>query len=72
MAIGLFWVSADWNNGTGFSIPTLLSSAWRPLEEIVAIVAVVIGQLSTASGLGVYENLILSILTTPCILDMVC
>jgi hypothetical protein len=67
--MGLFWVSADGNNGTGVFIPTLLSSAWRPPEEIVAIVAAVIGRLLT---IGHYEYLILGILTTPCILDMAC
>jgi hypothetical protein len=43
MPMGLFWMSANGNDGIGLSTPTPPSRAWRPSEESVAIAAAVAG-----------------------------
>jgi len=48
--MGLFWRSANGNNGIGLSTPTPPSRAWRPSEESVAMVAAVIGNPPSAIG----------------------
>jgi hypothetical protein len=54
--MGLFWMSANGNDGIGLSTPTPPSRAWRPSEEGVAIAAAVARKRCTMDRIKVGEG----------------